>query len=572
MVVNMRMKSGLICLLCGVCLQMAAQSYPTDYGLPVKPPMRLSGTFGELRPSHFHMGIDVKSKTGTIGDPLLAVQDGFISRIKIQAGGYGQALYIDHPDGWTSLYAHLDSYMPEVSEYIEKMQYEEQQFELDVALPSHLFPVKKGQQIGIMGVTGWSFGPHLHFELRRTATEVAHNPLHFGYEITDTRAPVPQKIISYQLDHLGRMRHVNGWRLRKSGSAYSPSPDTILLGHSRNGIGLVVYDPMDLIPNRNDIYQLDAFLDDQMLYSISFDSIPYEHSWRMFSHADYGWYSTYGERVHRCYRTSANEHTLYPHELLDGIIKLYQKEPAKLRLEVRDFNGNTAKVETWVKRVRDELPTGTYDYIVPWSKRHIIRHPGVTLEFPEKSFAEDCFLSVTANEPKQGKYEEAINVKSSNDKPLNYYEARFPLPKADTALAAPWTVLWLAGNGTPRQAGGEIRRDSLIVSLNRFGTFIVTQDTFAPTIRPRILKKVHRRYQPIEFEIYDNWASIGKARELRYRATMNGEWVLFKYDLKRRRIRFDFPTWMEPGNYLLELSVWDDRDNQTNYKYQFQLQ
>ena len=159
-------------------------------------------------------------------------------------------------------------------------------------------------------------------------------------------------------------------------------------------------------------------------------------------------------------------------------------------------------------------------------------------------------------------------VGSYDEKPIRDYTASFALPAQDSLLAAPWTLLWESQGGVVRNLGGEIRGDSLLVRLDRFGQFRITQDTFPPRIRAIRLPRTMNRHQEIIFQISDNWEVSGKAREPRYRATMNGQWVLFRHDLKSQRIRFSFPPWMKPGKYDLRLSVWDDRDNETVFTHQ----
>ena len=144
-------------------------SYPKDYfQSPVGRSFNLAGTFGELRPNHFHAGIDIRHSGHGIGDPIYAPAEGYVSRIKIAAGGYGNALYINHPNGYTTVYGHLDRYRDDIAAWIKKTQYEKEKFDIDVELTPDLFPVQKGQQVANMGNTGASAGPHLHFEDRKS--------------------------------------------------------------------------------------------------------------------------------------------------------------------------------------------------------------------------------------------------------------------------------------------------------------------------------------------------------------------------------------------------------------------
>jgi len=163
-------------------------SYHYNYHPPIKLPFKLAGTFGELRPNHFHAGIDIKTE-GTEGYRLYAIEDGYISRIKISRGGYGNALYINHPNGVTSVYAHMQKFEPELQQFVTDLQYELRKFEIDYSPETPIFEFKKGDIIGLSGNPGSSTGPHLHFELRETASENPLNPLKYGFNCTDNIAP-----------------------------------------------------------------------------------------------------------------------------------------------------------------------------------------------------------------------------------------------------------------------------------------------------------------------------------------------------------------------------------------------
>jgi len=554
-----------------LCGQLLGQGYPKNYLPPVKHPIRLSGTFGELRTSHFHMGIDIKSSNGGEGDPVLAVQDGFVSRIRVQAGGYGNVLYVDHPDGWTSVYAHLASFRGDIADYVQKIQYESEQFEIDIAPGDTLFIVKKGDQIARMGNTGWSFGPHLHFELRRTSSEVAYNPLHLGYQLVDERPPVIKRLLAYHLDARVRNRDVKAWDLQHNSSTYRPRTDTITLPGDLSGFGVTTYDQMDMTHNRNGIYRVDAWLDESLVYQFAFDSLDFENSRRIETHLDHRWMAFSGERTHRCYRTPADELSIYPSNELSGLVKLYKDHPARLRMTVSDYRGNTSEIVCWVKKGASQTQARDYHYVIPWDNSVDLLLHGIRLKFPERCVPEDMFLFLEKGQRNRYGLVDTFVIGSYDEKPIRDYEAFIPLPKADSLLIAPWALLWISPNGSVRNMGGEIRNDSLVVRLDRFGTFVVSQDTVAPRIRPLRLKPSMYRNQTIEFEISDNWEVAGTARELRYRGTMNGKWVLFNYDLKKRKITFRWPDHLKAGTYDLQLSVRDDRDNETNFTYSVRL-
>ena len=176
----------------------ATKVFPQDYFTPpVKGKLRLSGTFGELRPNHFHAGIDIK---GYVGQSLYATADGYIKRIKVQKGGYGKVLYLQHPNGYTSVYAHMDKFSSNIEAYVKTLQYEYQKFEVDIRPGQQKFTFRQGDKLGTMGMTGRSFGPHLHFEIRDSKSDLAINPLLFNFQVKDDQSPRIHELRLYYLD------------------------------------------------------------------------------------------------------------------------------------------------------------------------------------------------------------------------------------------------------------------------------------------------------------------------------------------------------------------------------------
>ena len=213
-----------------------SKQYPQDYfRSPVDHAIKLSGTFGELRPNHLHAGIDIKAKNGRVGQPLYAVADGFVSRINVRTGGYGNALYIDHPNGYTSVYAHLEKFPDEITDYIKEIQYKKQTFEIEIYPKDNHFNFLKGDVIGTLGLSGRSYGPHLHFEIRDTESEYPINPLLFGLDVEDRLRPKMHQLKLYRLNDKKETFGTRTYDLTKRSSGqYRIKGDTISVGAWRN--------------------------------------------------------------------------------------------------------------------------------------------------------------------------------------------------------------------------------------------------------------------------------------------------------------------------------------------------
>ena len=190
--------------------------YPDDYfDSPLRIPLLLSGSFAEMRSNHFHGGLDIKTQ-GHAGYGVHAAAEGWISRIAVASGGYGNALYVSHPNGYMTVYAHLDRFAEPIASYIKALQYEQETFEVQSFPGKDKFPVAKGQQIAWSGNSGSSAGPHLHFEVRDEQTSEPVNPALWGFDITDTTPPriYRFKVYAKGPDSIIRLRDKvsGGWR------------------------------------------------------------------------------------------------------------------------------------------------------------------------------------------------------------------------------------------------------------------------------------------------------------------------------------------------------------------------
>ncbi|MDG1659255.1 MAG: M23 family metallopeptidase [Crocinitomicaceae bacterium] len=180
----------LVCIFFSLSLTFSfGQSIPAEgYHAPLGIPLILSSNFGELRPNHFHMGIDFKTNN-RIGYNLYSIEEGIVSRIKVSPYGYGKVVYIDHPNGITSVYAHCSEFKGLVDSIVRATQEKEQNYAVEIFPKPNEIKLKRGEVFALSGNTGSSTAPHVHFEIRETKTEAALNPLVFGFDIADSKKP-----------------------------------------------------------------------------------------------------------------------------------------------------------------------------------------------------------------------------------------------------------------------------------------------------------------------------------------------------------------------------------------------
>lgn len=544
--------------------------YPKDYfQAPVAGQLRLSGTFGELRPNHFHGGIDIK---GGIGVPIYAAGEGFVSRIVVAPDSYGNHLYIQHPNGFTTVYAHLHTFAPEIQQFTGKKQREQEQFEVTLTLTPGQLPVQKGQIIGTMGNTGHSFGPHLHFEIRETATNKQLNPLLFGYKVADGIPPRLHEIKLYEVDDQFRTTSSRILPLVFRNSVYRVAADTIEVDQDRVGIAIKAYDHMDGVPNWNGIYSLDLYAGQDPLYGFRLDGVGADESRYLNAHIDYLEQKNRGSYYHRCFKLPGNRLGIY-HPDKTGLLTLAPGESRKLNMEVRDVAGNTSRAEIVVRRKPESRPPQIahtpYQFFWKHDRSHIVEDFQLYLHIPDGMLYEDAYIRYSTTAPASGQWS-YVHRFFPEDIPLH---KPFMLGLRPVDMPQRWkdkAFIAQTSGGRVTNWGGHWQDDGMLVGAVRsLGQFAIMLDTIPPSITAERFSSDMRRYSSMSFRIGDNIAASVNLPNLRFKAAIDGQWVLFSYDEKNRRISHDFSSELPRGSHTLELEVTDAMGNTASFKRTF---
>jgi len=325
---TLSMKHLTIILLCIMFYQYGSAQNPDQidhnyYAPPLKIPFLLAGNFAELRPNHFHAGIDIKTQ-GRTGLPVFAAAEGFISRITISPSGYGKVLYVNHPNGTTTVYGHLERFAGKIEAYAKKNQYEKQSFQIDIEIPEGKLPVAKSEQIAFSGNSGSSAGAHLHFEIRRTDEKILLNPLLFNMPVKDKLKPTVQALIIYPISDDASVSGIQApkrFETILSGNTYQVKANPTISVYGKIGFGVQAVDLLDGSTNKCGIYSLKLKVDNETIYSFTMDDIPHEDSRYLNSLIDYERSVRTGQRLYKTWIQPGNKRNIYDVVEKHGIYK-----------------------------------------------------------------------------------------------------------------------------------------------------------------------------------------------------------------------------------------------------------
>lgn len=551
--------------------EIVIAAHPKDYFMPpvAASPLKINGTFGELRSDHFHSGIDIDGNTG---QPVFAAADGFIDRVRVQASGYGNVLYVKHPNGYTTVYAHLDRFSSEIQKFVKETQYKRERFEVDLHPADGQFRVKKGQEIGKLGNSGGSTGPHLHFEIRQSGTDRALNPLLFGLPVQDK---VPPEIRDMKVYFLNEKREVLTSKpfpiQRQKDGTVGVANEVTSLGAWRVGFGIKAFDKQSGHRNDNGIFAIALYADGELAYQWRMDQLDFDESRYLNAHVDYAARKRYGAWFHRCFLLPGDRLSNYTRTDALGSIALSKDKPVKILLKVMDAAGNTSSIHFQVKRDENMEPFvgQPYQYELPWDAESRIDLEDFTMSLPKGALYENLqFQYKNTQDDSDGMYSSMHHLHDNRTPVQKYFEVGIRPRNLPPELRTK-AVIAYCGEGRPDNCGGSWRDDYLVTKVRQFGDYCVMVDKDPPTITPIVFDDDMRKKSTMAFRIRDNFAVNGSADHMTYRGTVDGQWVLFEYDRKRDRLTHSFDGRIGPGEHFLRLVVKDDRGNEAVFERKF---
>ena len=544
----------------------AQENYPQDYfRSPLDIPLLTSGTFGELRTNHFHSGIDFRTQKKE-GLPVYAAADGYVSRIKISTYGYGKAIYITHPNGYTTVYGHLLKATPSIESYIKKQHYKEQSFEIDVFPVIGELMVKKGDVIAYSGNTGGSFGPHLHYEFRDTHTEKIINPFYFGLakEFEDTRPPVIDGLLVYPMDensnvNMSKQPVLVNLVLQKDGSYLASS----VKAYGTIAFALQTHDLSNNNYGKNGVFGIHTFLNGNSNFNIKFDTFSFEETRHINNYIDYERFVKTKQKFQKLFIETPYALSLLTKNQSNGLINIQPNVNYTYRIEVTDFHQNKTIIHvpiqfSYVKpTILPEVKKS--NYFIKYKNEHQYVKDSVSVFIPEDTFYKDTSIDfeVTNGIVKIGlptlaiKKNITISIPHSSivEKERSSY---FIASKEGAKLS--YNKTYLKGN-------------YFTLYTRNLGEFVLAKDSVAPIIKPlNFSEGKWLSTQPVlEVALTDDFSGIQS-----FNGYLNNQWILFEYDFKTNKLTHDFAdNIVIEGRNELKLIVVDNVGNSTIFETHF---
>jgi hypothetical protein len=537
---------------------------------PVDIPLLLSGNFGELRSNHFHSGIDIKTQ-GTTGKNVYAIADGYVSRIRVSANGYGRALYIHHPEkGLTSVYGHLKRFNKKVEDFVENSQYEQKNFEIQLFPEKERFPVKKGELVGLSGNSGSSKGPHLHFEIRQLSDQKPLNPLHYQLDVVDN---IPPRIFNLAIYPMGKNSAVDGRQQKKFYDAVTLSRGKYRLMDQATptvtgdvGFGIRAYDFLDGSPNWCGLYTVKLYVDGTLMYHHQMDGFSFYETRYINTFIDYEEKIKNNQTYQKSWLQPHNPLSIYEYLRNDGIHTFADDSLHEITYQVTDVNGNTSALSFQVQS-RVEPPDSlrrdqeTKGIVMPYNESNSFENSHIKLNFPKKAFYDTIHFEYSRTEVP---YDQKIFYSGLH----HIHNEYTPVHKAYTLSIKPEGlpemlrnkafIALVNGEDEPYvYQGGEFINGHISTEVRKLGKYAVLVDREEPSVKPLLVNN-----QQISFHVRDELSGIQS-----YNGYINGQWVLFEYDPKNDRLTYhiNHERLEQADSYELELYVSDPLNNIATY-------
>ena len=564
-----RLNLLLICL-CLLLPQLQAQ-FPKDYfAPPLDIPLYLSGNFAELRSNHFHTGLDMKTQN-TEGKNVLAAADGVVSRISISPWGYGKAVYIRHPNGYTTVYGHLSRLMPKLQSVVHQKQLTNRSYTVDFE-PLVPIPVSKGEIIALSGNTGGSGGPHLHFEIRKTGTDTVYNPLLFGFDIKDNLPPRIRGIRFYPLSDSSLVDgkpEAKSYVISGSDGKYHLSGSEKITTYGPVGIAVHTVDFLNGYPNICGIYSMQLNVDDTLRAAHHFDHIRFSHSREINCYKDYELFHKNYWHYHKSFREPGNTLEIYDQLVNEGILEFYDDSLHLVNYLVTDAYGNESRLSFTYTALQQNpqpgfSPDTAYAKMFIRELQNSYQTDDFAIQLPQNALYNDLKFTYSVQPKVSGAYSAKVFLQNDNVPLDKYMEVRLKLKDLPEEYRDKILLVRanLAGREYPVKAHYE---NGYGVGYSKnFGSFVIKTDLTKPVISvgntspgASLAGK-----KSLIFNVRDNYSGIASID-----AWLNDRWIVMEFEPKKAQIEyFVRPEDLVAGDNTFKLVVTDVVGNTAEYK------
>lgn len=544
-----------------------SKTYPQNYfRYPLDLPPTTAGSFGELRPAHFHSGLDFKTMQRT-GYPVHAVADGYISRLRVQFGGFGQALYITHPNGYTSVYGHIQSFTPAAFKYIRDYQYKNQTFEADIKVPPGVFKVLKGDVVAMSGNEGASAGPHVHFELRDTLTEETINPQLFGLTIEDQVPPTISSIGVYHLNGNPFSEKTPKEFLAVAGGAgaYRLANPQVLQLSGNTGFGISVTDQNSMSANRNGVYSIEMKLDGLTVYTFAVERFAFDQTHAVNAYIDYPAFVTLRRNMQKCFILPGSRISLYPQSINRGIIPFNDNALHDVEFICKDVAGNASSVKLKVQSntsANNIAPLPVLGKLLRYNERSEFANDKVRVQIMPGNLYDDLDFIYSTLPAKPG----GLSVTHRIHNKLTPIHEGYDLWIKPEVNLGPYADKAVIVNAATGSIGGTYDGGYVKATARTFGDYYIKVDTVPPILTPVNIRNggSMKGISAIKMRMGDNLSGLKS-----YNGKIDGKWVLMEWSYKTKILSYTFTGDVAPGRHNFELTVVDMKNNISKFTADF---
>ena len=527
----------------------------------------------ELRTGHFHSGLDMRTE-GREGLDVKAADDGWVSRVKVSPWGYGKALYIDHPNGHTTVYGHLRNYTGAIAEAVLDRQYKAREFDVDLVFEKGELPVSKGQVVAQSGNTGGSSGPHLHFEVRRTGDQHALDPERFGMEVPDDIHPIFHGLRIDALDSLARVQPypngAKGYPATGSGSSYTLKDGAVPAAIGTVGLSVNVIDRYSNSSSTCGIRSLKVLVNDQPVHSALLEEVDFALQRFADAYMDYALFKSNDMNYNRCYKLPNNKLAIYGKEAAQGRITLRPGDEKKVLVEAVDANGNRSEMRFTLRGAPSaqalswRIPAAQGQYF-GYDRENTLTTQDARFELPPNALYADEHIVCTVL-----KSDSPFAPTTRLHDPLTPLNIAGQLSlKADVTKARGRSdkllIVRLDEKGKASPIGGTCADGWVSSKVKSFGDYTVMIDTLPPKVTGLNIRAVMTGRDSLNVQVADDLSGIAQ-----WVGKLDGQWILFEYDPKKKMLCHRFDKYSDkPGKHDLVVEVRDERGNTSTFRTSF---